>query len=76
MSHSLEYTIEMTRYSASEIQGLTRHKKIGERTVNELMGKSEEEFLDKGRYETTVKKSSHFLVFKIRFDSPWYVSVD
>ena len=55
--HSLNYTIEMTSYSASELQGFNRRKKIIERTVKELVGSSPEEFLDPNRYKTTVKKS-------------------
>jgi len=66
----------MTRYSASEIQGINKRKKIVERTVKELVGSSPEEFLNPNRYKTTVKKSSNILVFKITFDSPWYVSVN
>jgi len=56
-SHSLIYTIEMTSFSASEHQGINRRKKIGERTVKELIGSSPEDFLDHNRYKTTVKKS-------------------
>jgi hypothetical protein len=55
--HSLNYTIEMASYSASEHQGINRRKKIGERTVKELVGSSLEKFLDSDRYKTTVKKS-------------------
>jgi len=66
----------MTSYSASEIQGFNRRKNIEERTVKELVGSSVKQFLDSDRYKTTVKKSSHILVFKITFDSPWYVSVN
>jgi len=73
--HSLEYSIKMTSYSASENLGINRAKSIGERTVKELVGSSPEKFLDSDRYKT-VKKSSNILVFKIIFDSPWYVSVN
>ena len=55
--HSLNYTIEMTSFFASEPQGINRRKKIGERTVKELVGSSLENFLDSNRYKTTVKKS-------------------
>ena len=55
--HRLNYTIEMTSYSASELQGINRRKKIGERTVKELVGPSPEKFLDSDRYKSTVKKS-------------------
>jgi hypothetical protein len=55
--HSLNYTIEMTSYSSSEHKGINRRKKIGERTVKELVGSSPEKFLDSDRYKTTVKKS-------------------
>ena len=55
--HKLNYTIEMTSYSASELQGINRRKKIGERNVKELVGSSPEKFLDSDRYKTTVKKS-------------------
>ena len=74
--HRLNYTIEMTSYSASELQGINRRKNIGESTVKELVGSSVEQFLDSDRFKTTVKKSSHILVFKVTFDSPWYVSVN
>ena len=74
--HRLNFTIEMTSYSASKLQGINRRKKIGERTVKELVGLSPENFLDSDRYKTTVKKSSNILVLKITFDSPWYVSVN
>ena len=74
--HRLDYTIEMTSYSASELQGINRRKNIGESTVKELVGSSVEQFLDSDRFKTTVKKSSHILVFKVTFDSPWYVSVN
>ena len=74
--HRLNYTIKITSYSASELQGFNRRKKIGERTVKELVGSSWEEFRDPDRYKTTVKKSSNILVFKISFDSPWDVSVN
>jgi len=74
--HKLNYTIEMISYSASELQGFNRRKKIGERTVKGLVGSSWEEFLDPDRYMTTVKKSSNILVFKIIFHSPWDVSVN
>jgi hypothetical protein len=66
----------MTSYSASEHQGINRRKKIGKRNVKELVGSSPEKFLDSNRYVTTAKKSSQILVFKIIFDSPWYVSVN
>ena len=49
----------MTRYSASEIQGINKRKKIVERTVKELVGSSPEEFLNPNRYKTTIKKSSN-----------------
>jgi hypothetical protein len=55
--HSLNYTIEMTSYSSSEHQGINRRKKIGERTVKEIVGSSLEKFLDSDRYKTTAKKS-------------------
>ena len=74
--HRLNFTIEMTSYSASKLQGINRRKKIGERTVKELVGLSPEKFLDSDRYKTTVKKSSNIFVLKITFDSPWYVSVN
>jgi len=66
----------MTSYSASEFQGILRRKKIEDRTVKELVGVSKENFMDSDRYETTIVKSSHILVFKIIFDNPWYVSVN
>jgi len=74
--HSLKYTIEMTGYSASELKGINILKKIGERTVKELVGSSSENFLDSDRFVSTVRKSSHIVVLKIIFDSPWYVSVN
>jgi len=55
--HSLNYTIEMTSYSASQHQGINRRKKIGQRTVKEIVGSSPEKFLDSDRYKTTGKKS-------------------
>ena len=42
--HKLNYTIEMTSYSSSKLQGIIRRKKIGERTVKELVGSSFEKF--------------------------------
>jgi len=55
--HSLNYTIEMTSFFASELQGINRRKKIGERTVKEIVGSSLANFMDSDRYKTTVKKS-------------------
>ena len=74
--HKLNYTIEMANYIPSKIEGEKRGKKIGERSVKELIGSSFEEFMDSDRYETYVLRTSHILVFKIIFDHPWQVSVN
>ena len=66
----------MLSYSASKIIGIERHKKIEERTAQELIGSDLKEFMDSDRYETTVSKSPHILAFKITFDEPWSVSVN
>ena len=75
--HKLNYTIEMVSYTTSKIIGIKREKTIGERSIKELVGSSFKEFKDSNRYITNIKKTSpHMLVFKIIFDSPWYVSVN
>jgi hypothetical protein len=66
----------MTSYSALELQGFSRGKKIKERTVKELMGSSAENFIDSDRYKTTVKFFSYILILQLKFDNPWYVSVN
>jgi hypothetical protein len=66
----------MVSYTASKIVEIKRGKKIVERSRKEIVGSSVEEFLDSDRYETFVKKSPHYLVFKIIFDYPWKVSVN
>jgi hypothetical protein len=66
----------MLSYTASKVVRTESHKQIGERTVKELAGKSKEEFLDSGRYETFVYKSLHVLVFQMIFDNPWDISVN
>jgi len=47
----------MISYSASELQGIKRRKKIEDRTVKELVDESEEKFMDSDRYESKVVKS-------------------
>ena len=66
----------MVSYTPSKISGIKRGKKIRERSVEELIGYSFEEFLDSDRYETTVETDPHILVFKIMFMHPWSVSVN
>ena len=80
----------MASYSDPKIVGKKRGKKIGERSVQELMGYKNfyfnrtdkvldvdfKEFMDSDRYGTTFIKSPHILVFKIIFDHPWDVSVN
>jgi len=55
--HSLNHTIEMTSYQASELQGINTPKKIEESTLKELVASSPEKFLDSDRFKTTIKKS-------------------
>ena len=69
------FTFEMVSYTASKVVGIKRGKKIYERSRKELVGSDIEEFMDSDRYETTVKRSPHILVFKIIYDYPWSVSV-
>jgi len=69
------FTFEMVSYTAPEIVGIKRGKKITERSTKELVGLVVDEFMDSDRYETTVKLSPHILVFKIIYDYPWDVSV-
>ena len=79
----------MASYSAPKIVGVKRGKKIGERSVQELMGYKNFynskakiidsdfiKFMDSDRYGTTFIKIPHILVFKILFDHPWKVSVN
>ena len=79
----------MVSYSASKIMGNIRGKKIGERSVQELMGNKHFynskakltdldfiEFMDSDRYETTSIINPHILVFKTIFDHPWKFSVN
>ena len=66
----------MVSYAPSKIVGINRGKKIRERSVEELIGYSFEEFLDSDRYETTIAIDPHILVFKIMFMHPWSVSVN
>jgi hypothetical protein len=70
-SHRLSYAIEMVSYLASEIEVVKRGKKIGERSIKELVGSTFKEFKNLNRYVTKIKKTSHILVFKIVFDNPW-----
>jgi hypothetical protein len=65
--HSPNYTIEMVSFTASKILGIEKHKKVSERSVQELVGLTSEEFLDSDRYETFIKRSPHILVFRIIF---------
>ena len=80
----------MVSYTPPKIVGFKRGKKIGERSIKELMGYKNfyfnrtekvldvdfKEFMDSDRYETIPIMSSHMLVFKIIFDQPWSVSVN
>ena len=66
----------MLSYTASKVVRTERNKKIGERTVKEIVGQSKEEFLYSDRFETFVYKSLHVLVFQIIFDNPWNISVN
>ena len=80
------YTFEMVSYKPSKMAGVKRGKKIGDRSVQELMGYTNldntkgkgkltdsdfKEFMDSDRYETTIKNTPHILIFKFTFDDPW-----
>jgi len=73
--HRSNFTCEMVSYTASKVVGITRGKKIAERSRKELAGSDFEEFIDSIRYETIVKRTPQILVFKMIFDNPWNVSV-
>ena len=66
----------MLSYAAPKVIGMKRGKKIGERSVEELVGSDVEEFLNSDRYENFFIKSPHTLIFKTIFDYPWDVSVN
>jgi hypothetical protein len=53
----------MESYTTSKIIEIKRVKKLEERSVKELAGLVFEEFMDSNRYETTVVRSTHILVF-------------
>jgi len=61
------FTLEMVSYTASKVVGIKRGKKIAERSRKELVGPDFEEFINSDRYETTLKRIPHILVFKIIF---------
>jgi len=65
----------MVSYTPSKTIRIKKGKKIGERSVKELVGSTFSEFKDSNRY-VTKKNTSHILVFKIIFYNPWYVSVN
>jgi len=73
--HKLNHTIELVSYKTSEIIRRKKGKKIGDRSITELVGPTFEEFKDSNRY-VTKKKTSHIFIFKIIFENPWYVSVN
>jgi len=73
---SSNYSIEILSYTASKVVRTETRKKIEERDVVELVGKSKEDFLDSYRYKTIVHRSSHFLVFDMIFANPWNISVN
>ena len=66
----------MVSYTPSKTIRIKKGKKIGERSVKELVGSTFSEFKDSNRYVTIIKTTSHILVFKIIFYNPWYVSVN
>jgi hypothetical protein len=72
----LNYTIEMVSYTPSKIIEIQRGNDLEENSVKELMGSDFEEFIDSDRYETTVKRSLHILIFEIIFEDPWKVTVN
>ena len=76
----------MENYKPSKMVGVKRGKKIGESSVQELIGYKNldntkgkgkltdsdfKEFMDSDRYETTIKNTPHILIFKFTFDDPW-----
>ena len=75
-SHSLNYTVEIVGFIASNILEIKKRKKISERSRKELIGSDFEEFIDSDRYKTIVKRIPHILVFKMVFYYPWKVSVN
>jgi hypothetical protein len=66
----------MVSFTASKIIGIKKGKKIGERSIKELVGSTVQEFKDYYQHRTSVKKTPNILVFKIIFDNPWYVSAN
>jgi hypothetical protein len=74
--HKLNYTIKLVSYTASKIINNKKGKQIGERSIQELVGATVEEFKQAYFHKTMANTTPHILVFKITFDSPWYVSVN
>jgi hypothetical protein len=67
--HKLNYTIDMVSFTT--ILGIKRSKKIGERSIKELVGQTFEEFKDSNRFETKISKTPHAIIFKLIFTDPW-----
>ena len=51
---SFNFSIAMESYTPPKLIGIKRRKKIEERSMEELVGSSLEEFIDSDRYETTI----------------------
>jgi len=72
--HKLNYTIEMVSFKTN--LRTKRGKKIGERSIEELVGPTFLEFKDSNRYETNISKTPHAIILKMTFIDPWSISVN
>jgi hypothetical protein len=72
--HKLNYSIEMVSFTT--ILRIKRGKKIGERSIKELVGPTFLEFKDSNRYETNISKTPHAIILKMTFIDPWSISVN